>query len=103
MKKRPPKRTSSALRPLKEPEMETFYTVHQAAQRLGVSPETVKRWLNSGALEGIRFGHRTWRIPKTLKRKEITNVTGDTTKDGAATISQSGRDKAGGAGDGRPL
>jgi excisionase family DNA binding protein len=38
-------------------------TVEQAAKRVGVTPETVRRWLRSKALRGYRAGRKAgWRI-----------------------------------------
>jgi excisionase family DNA binding protein len=40
-----------------------YLTVQEVAERLRVTPLTVRRWLNSGALSGIHLGNRAgWRI-----------------------------------------
>jgi excisionase family DNA binding protein len=60
------------LRPLAErlaafltdcPAAPVFLTVGQAAERLGVHPNTVYRMIETGRLAGIRVG-RLWRIPE---------------------------------------
>jgi excisionase family DNA binding protein len=51
---------------------EKIYTVEEAAGRLGVHVETIRRWLRSGELKGIRF-KRIWRIKESdLLGKQIT-------------------------------
>jgi excisionase family DNA binding protein len=35
---------------------ERLYTVQEVAQRFKTTPETVRRWLRSGRLRGIRLG-----------------------------------------------
>lgn len=43
--------------------MEQFLTVDDVATRLQIHPETVRRWLREGRLEGILMGRRGgWRI-----------------------------------------
>lgn len=37
------------------------YTVTETAERLKVSPWTVRRWISEGVLEGFRLG-REWRV-----------------------------------------
>ncbi len=44
--------------------MEMLLTVEQAADRLQLSPLTVRRQLARGALRGIKRG-RVWRVPET--------------------------------------
>ncbi len=40
-----------------------YLTVNQVAERLKVTPLTVRRWLNNGELDGIQLGDRAgWRI-----------------------------------------
>lgn len=39
-------------------------TVDEAAVRLKVDVETVRRWLRSGQLRGLKLG-RMWRIPES--------------------------------------
>jgi excisionase family DNA binding protein len=45
-------------------EQETFVTVEEVARRLSLNSETIRRWLRSGRLRGIRLGERRagWRI-----------------------------------------
>ncbi len=44
--------------------METFFTVSQIAKAMQVSEDTVREWLRTKRLGGIKVG-RTWRIPET--------------------------------------
>lgn len=44
--------------------METVYTVDEVAEMLKVKPLTIRRWLNSGELTGIKFG-KIWRIKES--------------------------------------
>ncbi len=37
---------------------ERLMTVEQVAERLQVNPETVRRWLRRGELEGVNLGHK---------------------------------------------
>jgi excisionase family DNA binding protein len=41
---------------------ENTYTVSQVAERLGVSEESVRRWLREGLLGGLAAG-RKWVVP----------------------------------------
>jgi len=43
--------------------MERHYSVEEAAERLGVSQETVRRWVRLGHIKAVRPGFRAWRIP----------------------------------------
>ncbi len=40
---------------------ERLWTVEDVAEHMGVSIETVRRWLRSGALHGIRLGTKAGR------------------------------------------
>lgn len=44
--------------------MEMFLTVEQAAERLQVTPYTVREHLKAGLLRGIKRG-RLWRVPES--------------------------------------
>ena len=40
-----------------------YLTVNEVAERLRVTPLTVRRWLNRGVLGGVHLGNRAgWRI-----------------------------------------
>lgn len=42
---------------------ERYFTVEEIAERVKVTPATVRRWLREGAMRGHNFGGRTgWRI-----------------------------------------
>ena len=52
------------------------YTVSEVAERLGYTRETVRKWLDAGALRGHRFGKRShWRITEENLR-EFKNRSG---------------------------
>ena len=45
---------------------ERWMTVPEVADVLRVHPETIREWLRSGRLEGVRIGRRSgWRISET--------------------------------------
>ena len=46
---------------------DTLLTVAEVSARLRVHPETVRRWLSQGRLEGVRPGGTKigWRIPES--------------------------------------
>lgn len=39
--------------------------VKPAAAEIGISPITLKRWLNSGRLRGVKAGVKLWLIPRS--------------------------------------
>ncbi len=41
---------------------EELLTVKEVAARLKLNPQTVRRWIRSGRLRGVRIGARGWRI-----------------------------------------
>ena len=43
--------------------MDDFFTVEEFAEKLGVSIETVRRWLRAKKIRGVRIG-KFWRIHK---------------------------------------
>jgi excisionase family DNA binding protein len=48
-------------------ERPTYLTVNEIAEELRVKPRTVRQWLDSGALHGIKAG-RQWRVrPENLE------------------------------------
>jgi excisionase family DNA binding protein len=49
---------------MRELDADRFLTVEEVAERLNLSTETIRRWLRSGRLRGIRIGARRagWRI-----------------------------------------
>jgi acetyl-CoA synthetase len=44
--------------------MEQYFTVEEAAALMKVSTETVRRWLRTGTVQGLKHG-RDWRIPES--------------------------------------
>ena len=53
--------------------MELLLTVEQAAERLQIQPNTVRRHLSSGLLRGIKRG-RQWRIPASALTESVNNA-----------------------------
>ena len=53
---------------------EHVLTVAEAAQRLRVSQETIRRWLRDGQLHGVRIGSTRvgWRIPESEVRRLLS-------------------------------
>ena len=51
---------------MREPDTDRLLTVEEIASRLNLTTETIRRWLRSGRLRGIRIGARRagWRIPE---------------------------------------
>lgn len=45
-------------------DLQVDLTVSQVAEAFGRTPNTVRRWLSSGDLEGYRFHGREWRITR---------------------------------------
>lgn len=47
----------------KHEDLERLYSVEEVAEHVGVTPESVRRWLRSGELRGVRFARKVgWRI-----------------------------------------
>src|SRR3954453_21301021 len=44
--------------------MERYLTVQETAQALRVTADTVRRWLRTGRLHGVKFGH-AYRVPES--------------------------------------
>jgi excisionase family DNA binding protein len=44
--------------------VERLLTPEEAANRLGIAPRTLREWLRSGKLPGVKLG-RLWRIRET--------------------------------------
>src|SRR5215216_2947318 len=49
--------------------MEKLLTVEQAGALLNVHSETVRQWLRSGRLRGVKLGHRSWRVSEGALRE----------------------------------
>ena len=48
---------------MNEFDLPTVLTADEAAQAMRVSPESVRRWLRDGSMQGVKFGH-TWRVAR---------------------------------------
>ena len=53
-------------------------TVHEAAERLRVSPRTVWAWISQGRLDAIKLGPRTTRIPERSLERFVRRCAGST-------------------------
>ena len=51
--------------------MDKLLTPEEAAGQLQVSLQTVKRWLRSGQLKGVKPGGRLWRIEEEELQKFV--------------------------------
>lgn len=49
--------------------MNRMLTVQQTSDLLHVHGETVRQWLRSGKLRGVKMGARSWRIPESALRE----------------------------------
>lgn len=47
-----------------------FYTVERTAELLRRDPETIRRWLRRGKLEGVKDGHE-WRVADSSIRERL--------------------------------
>lgn len=55
-----------------------LYTATQAADAVGVHPNTIKRWHREGKINGVQLGSNGWiRIPES----EINRILGNTEED----------------------
>jgi excisionase family DNA binding protein len=48
-----------------------YLSVADVAQSEGVHPETIKRWLRNGKLEGIKLNGRRWLIPEQTQMTTV--------------------------------
>jgi excisionase family DNA binding protein len=62
---------------------EQYYTVAQAAKRLGVHYETAARWVRSGRLPAIKLSRRRTLIPKRACNALLAVPTGSPAAPGA--------------------
>ena len=53
--------------------MSQLLTPEEAAERLQVSLSTVKRWLRSGELNGVKPGGRLWRVEEEALQQFIAD------------------------------
>lgn len=51
-------------------------TVEEVAERLKLDAETVRRWLQSGKLKGVKISPTAWRIEDTELAAFIQNAKG---------------------------
>jgi excisionase family DNA binding protein len=58
--------------------MERLLTVDDVAERLQIHPETIRRWLREGRLEGIRLSRRAgWRVRPEAVEKMLADMDPD--------------------------
>lgn len=77
---------------------EKFYDVPGAARILGLKHETMRRWLRSGKICGLRLG-RDWRIPERALNelaRSASNQPGGDISSGTATQKHDASTSAGG-------
>jgi excisionase family DNA binding protein len=68
---------------------EAFLTVEQAARQLQVAPYTLRDWLKSGRLRGVKLG-REWRVPERALRElsgGVSNGVTQSTSEDESTLS----------------
>lgn len=56
-------------RGLADPVNDKLFTAHEVAELFGVTPETVRNWINDGRIHGLKHGGR-WRVTQS----EITRM-----------------------------
>jgi len=44
---------------------ERYFTIEEVAEKLAVAKKTVKNWLLTGKLQGIKLTNKLWRIPES--------------------------------------
>jgi excisionase family DNA binding protein len=57
-----------------DPQHEPLFTVHEVATRLRVDDTTIRRWIQSGALEAIILPHRGKRHAYRIKQSTLETV-----------------------------
>ena len=72
-------------------------TAEEAAKAMRVSPESVRRWLRDGSMQGVKFGH-TWRV----SRDEVLRVLNEGIEPKPVTLA-GGRVHPGGSPEGGPV
>jgi len=51
---------------------EKLLSPEEVAERLGVTPNTVRTWLRDGSLKGIKLGRKIWRVNETELQKFLS-------------------------------
>jgi excisionase family DNA binding protein len=64
-----------------KPLRERYLTPDEVAEQLSVSPLTVRKWLRSGELKGVKAG-KQWRIKEAVLNDFLKETTEDTGKEG---------------------
>ena len=41
-----------------------YLTPEEIAEKLRIHPDTVRRWIRTGALKGVKVGPRQWRVTR---------------------------------------
>lgn len=59
---------------------EKLYTTKEAAEIFGVTIYTMREWLRTGVLEGVKIGKtkKHWRIPESELTRAVKEKHGDT-------------------------
>ena len=55
--------------------MEKFYTLKEVSDTIKIPENTIRIWLRSGRIEGVKIG-RHWRITETALEKFLKEHTG---------------------------
>ena len=56
----------------KDMERETLLTPEEAAERLNVSPRTIREWLRTGRLRGVKVAGHLLRVPESAISEALT-------------------------------
>jgi excisionase family DNA binding protein len=52
---------------------EEIYTIEEAAARLSITPDALRRWLRAGKIRGSKIGGRIWRIRESDIQEFLDN------------------------------
>jgi excisionase family DNA binding protein len=53
--------------------MRKWMTVQEVSELFRTHPQTIRNWLNSGKIEGVKLGHR-WRVATEYDPKSATTT-----------------------------
>ncbi len=45
--------------------MDKLYTVQEAAEMLGLRPDTLRKWLREGRMPGVKLSEYNWRVKES--------------------------------------
>ena len=69
-----------------------LYTIHEVAEMLQFSEQTIRDWVRSGRIRAARPGARAWRIPRAevdrlMAQFDIGDLSGEQSAPGHAAMS----------------